>query len=216
MNKKVAVLSTAYLPPIQYITKLLLYDEVIIDPMEHFRKQSYRNRCTIYGANGKLHLTVPLVHNHRENTPVKDMQISNDMDWQKIHWRSLEAAYRCSPFFEYYEDYFMEFYVAKYKSLLHFNTELLHKILELLGMKVNITNALEYVPDYGEKADDYRDSIHPKSKQAIEDNSFRPVRYIQVFENKHGFKENLSILDLLFCEGRHALDVLKDCTRHEE
>jgi hypothetical protein len=82
-------------------------------------------------------------------------------------------------------------------------------------MKVNITNALEYVPDYGEKADDYRDSIHPKSKQAIEDNSFRPVRYIQVFENKHGFKENLSIVDLLFCEGRHALDVLKECTRHE-
>jgi hypothetical protein len=209
MNKRI-ILPTSYLPPIQYFSKLLMYDEVIIDPMEHFQKQSFRNRCTIYGANGVLSLTVPLLHNHTENTAVKDMQIANDFDWQKIHWRSLESAYRCSPFFEYYEDYFMEFYVAKYDSLLHFNTELLHKIIELLGIKVNITNALEYISDYGDQVDDLRKSIHPKQKNTKPDKYFKPVRYIQVFENKYGFKENLSIIDLLFCEGRHALDVLKE------
>ena len=215
MNNKIAILSTAYLPPIQYFTKLLMYDEIIIDPMEHFQKQSYRNRSIIYGANGELALTVPLLHNHTENTPVKDMLIANDMDWQKIHWRSLESAYRCSPFFEYYEDYFMEFYAVKYDSLLHFNTELLHKVLELMGIKVNITNALEYIPDYGDKADDFRSSIHPKAKLSLPDKDFKPVRYIQVFENKHGFKENMSIIDLLFCEGRHAVDVLKECIVRE-
>ena len=209
MKKKTAVLCTAYLPPIQYISKLLLYDEVIIDPMEHFQKQSYRNRCTIYGANGELSLTIPLLHNHTEYSAVKDMKIANDFDWQKIHWRSLESAYRCSPFFEFYEDYFMEFYSVKYDSLLHFNTELLHKVVGLMKIEVNITNALEYIPDYGEEVDDFRNTIHPKPKHAKEDKDFNPVRYIQVFENKHGFKGNLSIVDLLFCDGRQAMDVLK-------
>ena len=209
MKNKVAILSTAYLPPINYFTKLMMYDEIIIDPIEHYQKQSYRNRCTIYGANGELTLSIPLQHNQPEHTAVKEMKIANDYDWQKRHWRSLESAYRCSPFFEFYEDYFMEFYTVKYDSLLHFNTELLHKIIGLMKLEVNITNALEYIPDYGSQADDFRQIIHPKSKHTKPDAAFNSVRYIQVFESKHGFKENLSMVDLLFCQGRNALDVLK-------
>ncbi len=209
MKKNVCILSSAYLPPIQYMSKLLLYDEVIIDAMEHYRKQSYRNRCQLYGANGILPLTVPLMHLNSENTAVRDMKIANDFDWQKVHWRSLESAYRCSPFFEYYEDYFMEFYSVEQQSLLHFNNSLLHKVCDLLRIKPNITHALEYVADYGEGADDFRNTIHFKEKFAKVDADFHPVRYIQVFENKHGFKPNLSILDLMFCEGPHALEILK-------
>ena len=161
MKKNVCILSSAYLPPIQYMSKLLLYDEVIIDAMEHYRKQSYRNRCQLYGANGILPLTVPLMHLNSENTAVRDMKIANDFDWQKVHWRSLESAYRCSPFFEYYEDYFMEFYSVEQQSLLHFNNSLLHKVCDLLRIKPNITHALEYVADYGEGADDSSTALTP-------------------------------------------------------
>ena len=210
-KKKIVVLSAAYLPPLQYFTKLLMYDEVIIDAMENYQKQSYRNRCNIYGANGLLALSIPLIHDKTEHTAVKDMKISNDYNWQKIHWRSIESAYRCSPFFEFYEDDFKSFYTDEYSSLLHFNMELLHKVIDLMKLEVNISNTLDYIPDYGNDVDDFRNSIHPKQKYFKPDPDFNPIRYIQVFENKHGFLPNLSIIDLLFCEGPHAIDNLKEC-----
>jgi hypothetical protein len=210
-EKKIVVLSSAYLPPVQYFTKLLMYDEIIIDAMEHYQKQSYRNRCNIYGANGLLALSIPLIHDNTEHTAVKDMKISNDFNWQKTHWHSIESAYRCSPFFEFYEDDFKKFYTDEYSSLLHFNMELLHKIVALLKFEINISNSLDYIPDYGKDVDDFRNSIHPKQKHFKPDPHFNPTRYIQVFENKYRFLPNLSIIDLLFCEGPHTLDNIKAC-----
>ncbi|MEI6816993.1 MAG: WbqC family protein [Bacteroidota bacterium] len=209
MKNKIAILSTAYLPPIQYVTKFLLYDEIIIDPTENYQKQSYRNRCNVFGANGILSLSIPLNHDNPEHTPVKSMTISNNHDWQKIHWRSLESAYRCSPFFEYYEDELKDFYFQKHDSLMLFNMELLHTILGLLKIKTSISEALDYKYDYSDIADDFRNVIHPKIKKIKPDPYFNSQRYIQVFESKFGFLENLSIVDLLFCQGPNSIEILR-------
>ena len=113
-----ALLSTAYLPPIQYFSVLKKNKTVAIEHHEHFVKQTYRSRCHIYGANGMLKLSIPVMHS-RERTIIKDIRISYNDNWQKLHWRSIESAYRCSPYFEYYESEFASYYSEKKKRIPH-------------------------------------------------------------------------------------------------
>ncbi|HXC07106.1 MAG TPA: WbqC family protein, partial [Bacteroidia bacterium] len=106
------ILPCLYLGPVQYYSKLAGGVECLIDLEEHFRKQTYRNRTVIYDANGALKLIIPLCK-HPEKTPIRDIRISYDAPWQDLHWKSMESAYRSSPFFEYYEQEFIPFYIDK-------------------------------------------------------------------------------------------------------
>ncbi len=205
MNKKV-ILSTAYLAPIQYYTKLLKYDEVFVEKHENFIKQSYRNRCKIYGANGELSLSIP-VKKLSTKTKIKDLLIDYDTNWQKLHWKSIESAYRSSPFFEFYEDDLKPFYEKKYKFLLDLNSEIQNVILEHLDLEINLKFTDKYYNVLTEELDDFREQIHPKKKD--NDVDFITVEYTQVFQEKYGFIPNLSIIDLLFNEGPNAAEFLK-------
>ena len=98
------LLSTAYFPPIQYFTKFLLYKNILIEQYDHYGKQSYRNRCEIYGANGPLTLSVPVNKKHNQKILVRDVDIDYSLNWQKVHWKAIESAYNRSPFFLYYKD----------------------------------------------------------------------------------------------------------------
>ncbi len=202
----VAILSTAYLAPIQYYSKLIHYPSCIIDNFEHYTKQTYRSRCDIYSPNGLKTLSVPLVkRSHRQ--AVKDLRISYDIDWQKLHWRTLESSYRRSPFFEYFEDDLQPFYQdKKFDFLIDLNEALQQEILILLKRKPNYTFSSEYIKEYTD-ADDYRNIISPK-EQLNSDSLFEPKAYSQVFETRHGFIPNLSILDLLFNQGSRALEFI--------
>ena len=206
MNNQTAILPSAYLAPIQYYSKLKNYQNCIIEHWEHFPKQTYRSRCEIYSPNGALTLSIPLVkRNHRQT--MKDLKISYEYDWQKLHWRSLESSYRRSPFFEYYEDDFFPFYHNKKQEYLtDFNEDLQQKILTLLKLKPNTTSSTEYHKMYTD-ADDYRTIISPK-EPLTSDEKFESKTYMQVFESKHGFIPNLSIVDLLFNQGSKALDYI--------
>ncbi len=205
MNQ-LAILSTAYLAPIQYFSKLKNYEKCIIEHHEHFQKQTYRSRCDIYSPNGPLTLSIPLVkRNHRQ--AVKDIRISYDHDWQKLHWRSLESCYRCSPFFEYYEDDFLPFYTdKKFEFLIDLNESLNLEIFKLLKLKPNYSFSSEYHETYTD-ADDLRNIISPK-ESLNKDPLFTATTYIQVFGSKHGFLPNLSIVDLLFNQGSESLATL--------
>lgn len=202
----IAVLSSSYLGPIQYYSKLKNYSECIIEHHEHFPKQTYRSRCDVYSPNGILTLSIPLVkRNHRQLT--KDIKISYEYDWQKLHWRSLESCYRRSPFFEYFEDDFLAFYTdKKFDFLVDLNEELNQEILKLLKLKPKYSFTTEYLKTYP-NADDFRDIISPKELLSL-DTQFTPNPYMQVFESRHGFLPNLSILDLLFNEGSRAIELL--------
>ncbi len=201
-----AVLSSAYLAPIQYYSKLLNYSACIIDNFEHFTKQTYRSRCDVYSPNGSITLSVPLVKRaHRR--AVKDLKISYDYDWQTLHWRTLESSYRRSPYFEYYEDDFYPLYHdKKHEYLIDLNEALQQEILILLKRKPNYTFASEYQKIYTD-ADDYRNIISPK-EPLDSDKTFEVIPYSQVFDTRHGFIPNLSIVDLLFNQGNRAMEFI--------
>ena len=205
-HSKTVLLPIAYLPPVQYYSKLTSYDSILVEQFEHFEKQTYRNRCYIYSPNGKLALTVPLTK-RSERTITKDIRITNEYNWQKIHWRSLESAYRCSPFFEYYEDDFSIFYLEKkFDFLIDLNEVLAEKINALLKIKPNINKTQKYEKSY-DATDDFRKIISPKKDISL-DKDFSPKSYKQVFDNKYDFIPNLSIVDLLFNQGPSALDYI--------
>jgi len=204
MKEKV-LLSTAYLGPIQYYSKLLRYKDVYVEINDNFVKQTYRNRCKIYGANGIVQLSIP-VKKSAPKTKVKDLQIDYATNWQKIHWKSIESAYRSSPFFEFYADYFIPFYKTRYHYLIEFNSLLQELVLENLGINKLVKYTQEYSTVEIADTDDFRELIHPKRN--TQDNDFIGLRYNQVFIEKYGFKNNLSIIDLIFNEGPNAINIL--------
>ena len=188
----------AYLPNIHYMAWVVNQKQVALVTRNPYQKQTYRNRTEIYGANGTLKLTIPIVHSKTQGRQVdKAVAIHYENGWQKDHWKSLEAAYRSSPFFEFYEDDFYPFYHQKFEKLMAFNIALIKKILLLLDAEVSL------LPE--EKADEeFSDLIIAKHKHKRENH-----HYHQVFQSKHGFISNLSILDLLFNLGPQALEYLK-------
>lgn len=199
-------LPIAYWGPIQYFTKFLLYKNVVIEQYETYPKQSYRNRCNIYGPNGVQSLNIPVKKGSSSNIITKDIEISYDMNWQNNHLRSLEAAYNSSPFYEFYIDDILPLYQKQYNKLIEFNIDVLKLCFEWLQIEDEIKLSADFNLEV--KADDYRQNLHPKiSKNAI-DKYFRQDKYIQGFEQRSGFVSNLSILDLIFCMGPESRIVL--------
>jgi len=197
-------MSLSYMPPIEFYQIMVKYKNVIFDIHEHFHKQFYFNRCVIYGANGALKLSVPIVKNH-VRTPLENVSIFYGQNWRTIHWRSIEAAYRRSPFFEYYEDAFRDIYMGTEPvKLLDWNLKLFELINKLMGIEVNISFTESYQKVY-ENVSDYRTLNVPKVKS---DPVVKEIKYQQVFEEKYGFIKNLSVIDLLFCEGHYAKQML--------
>ncbi|MCC6838177.1 MAG: WbqC family protein, partial [Bacteroidia bacterium] len=149
----VAILPSVYLGPIQYYQKLKNYDNCLIEHYEHLTKQTYRSRCDIYSPNGKLTLSIPIVHRNKRQI-MKDVRISYEYNWQTLHWRSLESSYRRSPFFEYYEDDFRPYYHdKKFEFLIDLNEALQQELAGLIKLKPNYQFTKEYQKDYSEATD---------------------------------------------------------------
>ena len=195
-----------YNGPVQYYAWLLKEDEIILEQFDSYIKQSYRNRCRICGANGPLNLSIPVKRQRGTKTLTRDIVIDYDMSWQKVHWRSLVAAYACSPFFEYFMDDLVVFYENRFEYLVDFNRELLEKTLCSMGVTIPVRMSDGFIPI--SEREDPRQFIHPKLDTRVADPAFSALPYHQVFEEKHGFQPNLSILDLLFNEGPGSLSVL--------
>jgi WbqC-like protein family len=203
MIEKGAVFPMFYLPPVEYFININRYKpDILIEREEHFPKQTYRNRANVYTPDGTLTLTVPVSKGSKNHTKIKDVKISYDFEWQRLHWLGLQACYRRSAYFEYYEDDFVVFYEKQYPFLFDYNEQLLQFILKSLKLKVQIKYTDTYEAAYPELAD-FRNSIHPKKEIAVEQKT-----YFQVFEDRKGFLKNMSIIDLLFNQGPHAINYL--------
>jgi len=208
-----ALLQTAYFGPVQWYQKLYRYDHVLIEQHDSYQKQTYRNRCVIATANGMQTLTVPTVSSGSsagEKCLVKDLRISDHNQWRRVHWNALQSAYSESPFFEYYADDIRPFFEKKYEFLIDFNETIRQTICELLDIHPHVAYTSSFLPPFttpdgspsGSLAD-FRSVIHAKHPEP--DADFKPKRYWQVFQHKHGFLPNLSILDLLFCMGPESV-----------
>ena len=206
-----ALLSSAYFGPIQWYQKLYRYDRVLVEAHDSFIKQTYRNRCLIAATSGTQALTVPVERNTADSGAtakclMKDVRISAHGNWRRLHWNAIMSAYGESPFFEYYADDLRPFFEKRWTFLYDFNMETCATVCSLIGLEPRVEPTAEYVaaddPRLAGTAD-FRDAIRPK--HPLPDPDFRPQRYYQVFERKHGFTPNLSILDLLFNMGNESL-----------
>lgn len=198
---KKLVTELQYLGTVSHYILLTRHQNILFDAHEHFEKSTYRNRCYIASPNGKLRLTVPVEGGKGQRARYAGLRIDAETNWQKIHWQSLTSCYRNSPYFEYYEDRFEPFYHEQFENLFDFNKQLMELILELLGIELNIAYTTGYQKKYDD-AEDFRSKIIPSVQQETD------VKYRQVFEEKTGFLQDLSIVDLLFSEGPHAREKL--------
>lgn len=198
------ILSASYLPSVSYFHAIQKFDlPVMIDQYEHFQKQTYRSRTRIGTANGFLDLFVPIQHGRKQRVAIKEVRISYDHEWQKLHWSSIQTAYRSSPYFEYYEDDFHKFYNQKFDFLFDYNIEQLGLIFKILKIKKEIGLTSSFEKEYQDSID-MRDLIHPKRESVYPD----PKPYYQLFEDRNGFIPELSVIDLVFNQGPQSKNFL--------
>ena len=196
-----ALFIPTYFSPISQYHALLNSNSITFEVEENYQKQTYRNRCYIYGANGKQLLNIPVsIPKSTKKTKSKDILVENS-NWQKQHYKSLEAAYNHSPFFEFYKDDLQKLFSKKYTYLLDVNLDSFAFIMEALELSKEYTLSKVYEET---KLNDFRNLADSKKKVEI---SF--LSYIQMFDQKFGFLKNLSILDLLFMEGPNSINFLK-------
>jgi len=191
-----------YFPNIHQFTQIIKADNIIFEVSDNYQKQTFRNRTYIYGANGKLGLFIPVIHTHKKRELFKDVKISYESNWMDLHLKSLQSAYRSSPYFEYFEDDLIKLYSEKEKFLVDFNIKCFKLISNLLDLDLNFKISNEYVEKTNDIID-LRDLSNARKEKKID-----TPKYIQVFESKHGYINNLSILDLIFSEGPNSVSLI--------
>ncbi len=198
------LLSSLYLAPVQYYSKLFRAEKAIIEIHDNYHKQSYRNRCIIAAANGAMHLSIPIEKPNRQKCKMKDIRIADHGKWQHLHWNAIISAYNSSPFFDYYKDDFAHFYENKITFLFDLNEQLRILICNLLSIDTPVVYSTDFIKDVSSDTEDYRDSIHPKKNRQEIDLNFEAKTYYQVFAEKNNFIPNASIIDLLFNMGNES------------
>ncbi len=177
-----------YFGPTAYYRMIAQAETPIWQGGERYSKQTLRNRCSIYGANGKIQLSIPVNRLYGKNTKTSELLISYVEPWQQIHWRSIKSAYGRAPYFEYFEDKIEALYLEKHEYLFDFLKQVNQVVLDILKIQSPIIS-LESLNTEGQK----RMDAFSKEKFYPNEN-----KYYQIFEDRHGFIPNLSILDWIF------------------
>jgi len=200
--------ATAYFGPVSWYWHFNRSQHPMVEACEHYVKQSWRNRCVIATANGPMTLSLPVEHDKSGHTGIKDIKLSEHGNWQHLHWNALIAAYKSSPYFDYYQDDLRPFFEQRPGYLFDFNQALHATVCDLLGINAAMSETETFFPE-GQLPPDWTDlrySLHPK--RAPESTGFIAQPYYQVFDHKQPFLPNLSILDLLFNLGPEAILLL--------
>ncbi|EAQ42042.1 WbqC family protein [Polaribacter sp. MED152] len=191
-----------YFSPISQYSEIIKSNEIVFEMEDNFQKQSYRNRCYIYNSNGKQLLSIPVKHINKEGRKkTKDTLVENDFPWQDHHFKSLKSAYRTSPFFDFLEDDIAPIFYKKYKYLQDVNIDTFLFVKDTLQLDQTF-----------KKTNSYQTESVTRDFRVLADRKHQPKKtiepYIQMFDDKHGFLPNLSILDLIFMEGPNAISYL--------
>lgn len=197
------LIESQYIGSCSYWHLLLNATSIVIDQHEHYVRRSYRNRAHILGANGLLRLSIPLEHGKSQHSAMKDVRISTGAQWQNLHWHSFTSCYRRSPFFEFYEDNFKQFYEDKPERLVDFNLEFLKTISRILKTDLSISLSEKYYTKEEFSGTDYRSFLMPTTEKLVDMKS-----YPQVFSDRFPFEKDLSVLDLLFNVGPRSKEYI--------
>lgn len=197
------LIESQYIGSCSYWNLLLNSNEIYIDQHEHYVRRSYRNRAHILGANGLLRLSIPLEHGKSQHAAMKDVHISYNERWQDLHWHSFTSAYRRSPFFEYYEDYFRKFYEDKFELLSDYNFQLMQTIATILNVELPVQFTNKYYTKDTFSGTDLRSHFSPNKQTALDF-----VSYPQVFNDRFPFEKDLCVLDVLFNVGTRSKEYL--------
>jgi len=195
------IIHPTYFPNIEHFNQILNSDSLYFEINDFYQKQTHRNRTSIYGSNGKLNLAIPVKYSYKNKEKLKDIKICNDTEWQKTHLKSIQISYRSSPYFEFFEDYFSEIFEKKEKFLIDISIKSIELIFQILELELNYSFTKKYKAKY-HLSNDLRNISNRKregAKNIIQ-------RYPQVFDNRHGYIQNLSVLDLIFNEGIGCLN----------
>lgn len=208
MNKQIPVLSVAYFPPIAWFKALATADVVYLEACENYQKQSWRNRTRIVTADGPLTLSLPVAKSDSHPMGIRQAKIDMTRPWMQQHVRALTAAYRSSPFYEYYIDEWLDILKAGLPDLFETNLRLIRHLTESLGLKTEIRLTDQYRTEYPTQEGwwDLREILHPK--QPVPGSLKLTKPYYQVFSQRQGFVPDLSVLDLLANEGPDAISYL--------
>lgn len=198
------IIEYQYFGTVDYINTLFQFSHIEFEACETFQKMSFRNRMVLAGSNGLVHLSVPLEKGRDQKQLLKDVRISYSLPWQQQHWRTIESCYNRSPFYEYYRDWLEGFYQRRPVFLIDLNREIMHWLVKQLKVPGSYGETADFIHIYPTGIADYRNRWLPRNFQDGEST----IPYRQVFEDRIGFQKNLSILDLLFCEGPAARTLL--------
>lgn len=201
MNDSI-LLPSAYCGNVEYFYYLWKYQSAVIDIHEKYKKQTFRNRCTILSANGPLNLSIPVERPNGRESLVHEVLLSQSENWQKDHFNAIESAYRRTPYFEYYVDQFHSILFDSHLRLIDLNNALNEFFISKIGLTIKTSFSEDHAPF---QTGDLRAILAPKL-----DTGFQTKRYIQNFEERFGFTPNLSILDLLFHEGPNSISILQE------
>jgi hypothetical protein len=200
------LIESQYFPPVTLFKKSIEFSDIKIDICEPWRKMSFRNRCVVVGSNGIINLSIPVLDGREQKKLLKDVWIDNRKPWQSQHWKTITSCYKRSPWFDFFEPELEKLYGQPVELLSDWNRTCLGWVIGKLGLSISVG---EMPVVGGAEPDpavvDWRNKLTPKSVQTDFPN---PVHYRQVFEERIGFIPHLSILDLLFCEGKNARRIL--------
>ena len=201
----ILLIENQYLAPVSLYLTLEESSNIIFEQFEVYQKRSFRNRCIIAGANGPISLSIPLHEGREQKRFTRDIRIANQYGWQDQHWKTIVSSYNRSPWFEYYKSSLEKFYVKRFEFLFDWNLALFEWTIQKLEMDkvAELTDHFEKEYDNHEWLD-FRNKLLPNNYQ-----NFKVPNYSQVFMDRSGFLSNLSILDLLFCEGKNSQRILK-------
>ena len=197
-----SILLPTYFPSLLF-WKIILKNNFFWMKNSYYKKQTLRNRMFIHGANGKLMLSIPIRHSGiNQKRFYDDVSIDSSSDWKKNHFKSIKIAYQSSPYFEFYEEDLKDFYQVETSNLYNFNLKSVELVLKWLEMGTN------------NRTIDFNIEIYKQSKniKEIDNREIKKksnIKYIQTFEDKNGFIDGLSILDMIFNCGPKTKDYIK-------
>jgi hypothetical protein len=200
------IVESQYFSPSILFKKSIEISNIEFDLYEPWRKMSFRNRCVVAGANGPINLSIPVLEGREQKKSMKEVVIDNRKSWQGQHWKTITSCYNRSPWFDFFGHELEELYRQPFEFLSDWNRTCFEWVTKKLGIQIGVLYTQSFQPVYPDaEFIDWRNRLLPKS---IGQEFPQPVRYRQVFEERTGFIPHLSVLDLLFCEGKNAKRIL--------